>query len=76
MWDKFNKIKGAIALAVFGTVIISLFMMIMIGVAAHANKWELVDKWLMMLFTSLVCNSFLGYLFVKSNQVNKGETHG
>ncbi len=67
MWDKINRIKGAVALAVIGTTLISIFMMIMIAVAAHADKWELVDKWLMMLFTSLVCNAFLGFLFVKSN---------
>lgn len=67
MWEKVNKIRGAVALAVFGTLIISMFMMAMIVVAADHNKWELVDKWLMMLFTSLVCNAFLGFLYVNSN---------
>lgn len=67
MWEKANKIKGAVALAVFGTSIICLFMMVMILVATKAGKWELVDKWLMMLFTSLVCNAFLGFLYVKQN---------
>lgn len=73
MWDKINRIKGAVALSVVGTLVVSLFMMVMICVAAHAAKWELVDKWLMMLFTSLVCNAFLGFLFVKSNLSR--ETH-
>ena len=73
MWEKVSKIKGAVALAVIGTTTISLFMMIMIGVAAHANKWELVDKWLMMLFTSLVCNAFLGFLYVKTNTKTANE---
>ena len=67
MWEKVNKIKGAVALAVFGTFIIAIFMMAMIVVAANSGKWELVDKWLMMLFTSLVCNAFLGFLYVKTN---------
>lgn len=67
MWDKINKVKAAVALAVIGTIIITLFMIVMILVAAHHAKWELVDKWLMMLFTSLVSNAFLGYLYVKAN---------
>lgn len=74
MWEKANRIKGAVALAVFGTTTISMFMMAMIVVAANANKWELVDKWLMMLFTSLVCNAFLGFLYVKTNTKSANET--
>jgi hypothetical protein len=68
MWDKLSKVQGAIALAVIGTVIISIFMMVMILVAANEDKWDLADKWLTMLFTSLVCNAFLGYLYVKAQQ--------
>jgi len=70
MWDKMNKVKGAVALAVVGTVIITLFIMCMIVIATNAEKWELVDKWLMMLFTSLVCNAFTGFLYVKTNNKN------
>lgn len=68
MWEKISKLQGAIALAVIGTVIISLFMMAMIAIAANQGKWDLADKWLTMLFTSLVCNAFLGFLYVKAQQ--------
>jgi hypothetical protein len=71
MWEKINKIQGAIALAVFGTVIISLFIMAMAVMAAHHNKWDMADKWLTMLFTSVVCNAFLGFLYVKASQPTK-----
>lgn len=70
MWDKLNKVKGAVALAVFGTVIVSVFIMAMITVAAIQHRWEFVDKWLTMLFSSLVCNAFLGFLYVKANVKN------
>lgn len=71
MWEKINKIQGAIALAVFGTIIITLFMMAMVIIAAIHNKWDIADKWLTMLFTSVVCNAFLGFLFVKSQTPTK-----
>jgi hypothetical protein len=59
--------KGAIALAVIGTSVISLFIMAMSVVAANHGKWDLADKWITMLFTSIVCNAFLGFLYVKAN---------
>lgn len=68
MWEKLNKLQGAIALAVIGTIVISLFMMTMIVIAASQSKWDLADKWLTMLFTSVVCNAFLGFLYVKAQQ--------
>jgi hypothetical protein len=74
MWEKINKIQGAIALAVFGTIIISLFMMIMVAIAATHGKWDIADKWLTMLFTSVVCNAFLGFLYVKAQQPTKPVT--
>lgn len=75
MWDNINKVKAGVALAVVGTLLISLFMMAMIAVAAKSGKWELVDKWLTMLFTSLVCNAFLGYLYVKTQHVKSNENN-
>ena len=66
MWEKLNKIQGAIALAVCGTVVISLFIMIMVVLAAKQGKWDIADKWLTMLFSSVLCNGFLGFLYVKS----------
>jgi hypothetical protein len=71
MWEKINKIQGAIALAVFGTVIITLFVMVMSILAALHGKWDMADKWLTMLFTSVVCNAFLGFLYVKAQNPTK-----
>ena len=70
MFDKLTKMKGAIALAVVGTTCVSIFMMAMILIASNALKWDLADKWLTMLFTSLVCNAFLAYLYVKNPSGN------
>lgn len=67
MLEKLSKMKGAVVLAIFGTSAITLFIMAMIVIAGRHGKWELVDKWLSMLFTSLVCNAFLGFLYVKAN---------
>lgn len=75
MWDKFTKMRGAISLAVIGTILISLFMMGMILIAVQQHKWDLADKWLTMIFTSLVCNAFLGYLYVKQASATKTPTN-
>ena len=66
MWEKLSKIQGAIVLAIFGTGVISIFIMVMIVLAAKQSKWDLADKWLTMLFSSVLCNGFLGFLYVKS----------
>lgn len=66
MWEKLSKIQGAIVLAIFGTIVISLFIMVMVILAAKQSKWDLADKWLTMLFSSVLCNGFLGFLYVKS----------
>jgi hypothetical protein len=71
MLEKLNKVQGAIALAIIGTGLISIFMMVMVVIAANHGKWDLSDKWLTMLFTSVLCNGFLGFLYVKSQQPTK-----
>jgi hypothetical protein len=73
MLEKLSKMQGAIVLAIFGTAIISIFMMVMVVVAAMHDKWDMADKWLTLLFTSIVCNAFLGFLYVKAHQ-NKTTT--
>lgn len=73
MWEKINKVKGAIALAIAGTAVITIFIMAVIVVAMLHGKWDLADKWITMLFTSLVSNAFLGFLYVKTNQSGSSE---
>lgn len=68
MWEKLNKIRAAVILAVGGTVLVTIFIMALVIVAAIKENWEFVDKWITMLFTSLVSNAFLGFLYVKSKQ--------
>jgi len=68
MWEKISRMQGAIVLAIFGTAIISVFMMVMVVIAAIHNKWDMADKWLTMLFSNVLCSGFLGYLYVKAQQ--------
>lgn len=74
MWDKISRMQGAIVLAIFGTAIISIFMMVMVVIAALHDKWDMADKWLTMLFSNVLCSGFLGYLYVKAQQSTKTST--
>jgi hypothetical protein len=70
MWDKLNKVQGAIALAVAGSSIVLLFMMAMAIMAAVHGKWDMADKWATMLFMQSI-GAFFGFLYMKSQQTAK-----
>jgi hypothetical protein len=70
MWDKFSKMQGAVVLAVIGTAAVLIFTMVMAGFAAAHGKWDMADKWLMLIFTQ-VGGAFMGFLYMKSQSTTK-----
>lgn len=66
-WEKISRMQGAIVLAVIGTAIILLFVMVMVVIAALHGKWDMADKWVTMLFTTAT-GAFLGFLYMKTQQ--------
>jgi hypothetical protein len=70
MWEKVSKMQGAIVLAVAGSAIVLLFMMIMTVIAAIHGKWDMADKWGSMVFMQSI-GAFFGFLYMKSQQPTK-----